>query len=145
MMQSPVEVAASTVHVTYDSTQHAMVIQRPQGNVTAMDACPATGGYAEEFSPTNLVASGLAGCMLFSMGVVALRDGIDLSGTEVDVGVSPAVEPFSYLGPIRLIFTMPRALSRAERAKLERAAEACPIHNSFRAEVPIIAEFTYPD
>jgi len=145
MNAADTELATTTVHVTYDSTQHAMVIQQPQGRVTAMDACPATGGKGREFSPTNLVVSGLAGCMLFSMGVLAVRDGLDLSGTDVSVDVWPPEEPSSRLGTIEMIFRMPGDLTPDDRLKLERAAAACPIHNSFHPDVSIMTRFAYPE
>lgn len=145
MIETPVEIAASTLRITYDSTQHAVVLQEPQGKATAMDACTATGGKGEEFSPTNLMASGLAGCMLFSMGVLALRDGLDLTGTTVEVAVEPPAELGARLGAIRLTFTMPRIYTVIDRVKLERAAEACPIHHSFHPQVPVTAIFQYPN
>jgi uncharacterized OsmC-like protein len=75
----------SELRISYDAIQHATALQGPQGKTVAMDACPATRGEGEEFSPMNLVGSGLAGCMLFSMGMVALQDKLDISGVRVDV------------------------------------------------------------
>jgi len=74
------EVIMSELQISYDGIQHATALQEPQGKTVAMDGCPATGGKGEEFSPMNLVGAGLAGCMLFSMGMVALQDKLDISG-----------------------------------------------------------------
>jgi uncharacterized OsmC-like protein len=61
----------SELRINYDGVQHCTALQESQGKIVAMDACPETGGKGEEFSPMNLAGAGLAGCMLFSMGMVA--------------------------------------------------------------------------
>lgn len=73
----------ATLQVTYDGFQHCTALKQPQGKTAAMD-CPYT-GKGEELSPANMVGSGLVGCMLISMGTVAIRDNIDIMGTAVDI------------------------------------------------------------
>ncbi len=70
-----------TIHMKYDGDQHCTGLQ-PNGKTVAVD-CDRT-GKGEELFPDNLVGTGLAGCMLLSMGGLAKRDGIDISGTEVE-------------------------------------------------------------
>jgi uncharacterized OsmC-like protein len=106
-----------------------------------MDACPMTGGKGEEFSPADLVGAGLAGCMLLSMDVLAFRDGIDLTGTSIDVGVQLTEKR---IAAIDLEFRMPAGLVAEDRKKLERAAGACPIKPSLHPSIPIEVHFVYP-
>jgi uncharacterized OsmC-like protein len=103
--------------------------------------CPYT-GKGEEFSPGNLVGTGLAGCMLISMGTLALRDKIDISGTSVDVEMK---QTDKRIESISLVFSMPRSFSPKERLKLERAAGMCPIKNSFHPDVTISVKYDYPE
>jgi uncharacterized OsmC-like protein len=112
----------NTLRITYDELQHCTALREPQGNTVAMD-CPYT-GKGEEFSPGNLVGAGLAGCILISMGTLALRDKIDISGTNVDVQMT---QTDKRIEAISLLFSMPRNFSAQERVKLERAAGLCPI------------------
>ena len=135
------ETVATTLQVTYDETQHCTVVRNPLGRTVGMDSCRATGGKGEEFSPGNLVGAGLAGCMLFSMGVLALRDGLDISGASVDVEVSMTEKR---IGSIALTIGMPRSFSPDERLKLERASGRCPIKSSFHPDIPISVRFDYP-
>ena len=132
----------SKLQITYDQIQHATARLEPQGKLISTGACSAAGGDGEEFSPGNLVATGLVGCMLFSMGIPALRDRLDLSGLTVDADLSLRD---TRIDTIELTFHMPEGLLPKERTKLERAAAACPIKSSFHPEVRITVRFDYPD
>jgi len=132
----------SHVQLTYDGTQHCTAVQDPNAKTVAID-CPKSGN-GEEFYPDNLVGAGLAGCMLLSMGAVAQRDHIDISGTKVDVNVSMADKPDRHIGEIDVTVSMPKAFSPAERQKLEKGAAACPIKHSFRPDTKIVTRFEYP-
>jgi len=88
-----------------------------------------------------LVGAGLAGCMLMSMGTLAMRDKLDISGAFIDVEVSTTV---TRIGAIDLAFMMPRNFSEANHVKLKKAAWMCPIKRSFHPDVTISAHFNYP-
>jgi uncharacterized OsmC-like protein len=128
------------VRVTYDAAQHCTALKESHGKTVAMD-CPHT-GKGEEFSPGDLVGTSLAGCMFLSLGAVAQRNKLDISGARVDVEVSMAEQR---IGAIDLVFTMPANLSDTDRTKLERAAGLCPIKPSFRPDIPISVQFNYPE
>ena len=130
----------STLQTTYDGFQHCTTVRMPQGNKVAMD-CPYT-GKGEEFSPGNMVGAGLAGCMLISMGTLALRDDIDIHGTCVDIEIAGSQQRFQ---SISLVFHMQHAHSDVERTKLERAAGLCPIKASFHPDIDISVEYKYPN
>ena len=105
--------------------------------------CPCCKG--EEFSPGNLVEAALGGCMLLSMGTLAQRDQIDITGTHVDVKITSTDSPIMRFKDIAVTITMPRSFSKVERIKLERAAEACPIKHSFDADIAIAMSYVYPE
>jgi len=130
------------VRTTYDGPQHCSTLKEPQGKTVTMD-CPYT-GKGEEFSPTNLVEAALAGCMLLSMGTLATRNEIDMSGTRKRVKISTADKPPMRFNEIDIEVTMPRDFSKKDRLRLERAAEACPIKHSFGSDIPISVRYSYP-
>jgi len=76
------------------------------------------------------------------MGTLALRDKIDISGTNVDVQMT---QTDKRIEAISLLFNMPRNFSAQERVKLERAAGLCPIKNSFHPDVTISVKYKYPE
>ena len=131
----------SILQLTYDGKQHATALKEPQHKSVAMD-CPFT-GKGEELSPGNLLGVSVAGCMLLSMGALAQRDHLDLSGTVVDIKLSETDKPFPHVNSITLVFDIPRNFSATDRQKLERASGFCPIKASFRDETTISATFSY--
>jgi putative redox protein len=113
----------------YDGFQHCTAERRPDGNTVAMD-CPYT-GKGGEFSPTNMVEAALGGCMLISMGTMAMRGDLDISGTQIEVRISMTDKPRMRFGAIDISVAMPQGLSERDRRRLEGAAEHCPIKHSF--------------
>ena len=127
----------------HDGQQHCTAGRQPDGNTVAMD-CPYT-GKGEEFSPTNMVEAAIAGCMLLSMGPQAMSSNLDISGTQIEVKVSMIHKPRMHFGSIDITVRMPQGLTEKDRARLERAAEYCPIKHSFSSDIPISVEHVYPD
>jgi putative redox protein len=131
------------VVLTHDGPQHCTAQRLPDGNTVAMD-CPYT-GKGPEFSPTNMVEAALAGCMLISMGALAARSDLDLSGTRFEVKISMTDKPRMRFGAIDITVTMPRAFADRDRKRLEAAADSCPIKHSFAPDVPVSVQYTYPE
>jgi uncharacterized OsmC-like protein len=131
----------NTLQLTYDGKQHATALKEPQHKSVAID-CPFT-SKGEELSPGNLLGISVAGCMLLSMGALAQRDHMDLSGTVVDIKLSETDKPFPHVNAVTLAFNIPRDFSSTDRQKLERASGLCPIKASFRDETNISATFYY--
>ena len=131
------------VVTTQDGPQHCTAERQPDGNTVAMD-CPYTGKGAE-FSPTNMVEAALGGCMLLSMGALAARSDLDISGTQFEVKISMTDKPCMRFGAIDITVTMPQAFSERDRRRLEAAAEHCPIKHSFASDVPVSVQYIYPD
>ena len=63
------------------------------GQIIITDAPVDNQGKGEAFSPTDLVATALASCMLTIMGIVAKRDGIKMEGTTAEVEKIMASDP----------------------------------------------------
>jgi uncharacterized OsmC-like protein len=131
----------NTLQLTYDGKQHATALKEPQHKSVAID-CPFT-GKGEELSPGNLLGISVAGCMLLSMGALAQRNNMDLSGTVVDIRLSETDKPFPHVNAVMLDFNIPGDFSATDRQKLERASGLCPIKASFRDETKISATFNY--
>lgn len=134
------------VSLTYDGFQHATSLQTERENArgkTVATDCPYT-GKGEEFSPLELTGTGVAGCCLISMGTLAMRREIDISGTRLDIELS-WTKKMDRIGAINLIFIMAKNYSYKERMMLERAADACPIKHSFHPDTKITKQFIYPE
>lgn len=139
-MNTPTE---RRVITTQDGPQHCTAERLPDGNTVSMD-CPYTGKGAE-FSPTNMVEASVGGCMLLSMGTLALRSDLDISGAKIEVKATMTDKPRMRLGAMDISVSMPAGLSEKDRKRLEGAAEHCPIKHSFAEDMTITVKYDYPD
>ena len=133
----------SQVKTVYDGGQHCTSVDEVRGKSVSMD-CPYT-GKGEELSPGDLLESALAGCMLISMGPTASREGIDLTDVTVSVEVIGSPPPKIEYTAINVDVNMPTGLTSAQRNKLERAADSCPIKHSFSDRIRQSVSYHYPD
>ncbi len=131
----------NALKLTYDGDQHATAVREPQHSTVAI-GCPTTAG-GDEFSPGNLLGISIAGCMLLSMGAAAKREHLDLSGTVVDIEVTETNKPYPHVDTVTLAFTVPGEFSFKDRLKMKRAAELCPIKQSFGKDTVVTATFDY--
>jgi len=114
------------------------------GETIITDAPVDNQGKGKAFSPTDLVATALASCMLTIMGIVAKRDGIMIEGTTVEVEKILVSNP-RRIEEIRLKINFPHPISGKDQVKLERAAHTCPVSGSIHNELNEIVEFIYPN
>jgi len=107
------------------------------------DAPTDNNGKGEAFSPTDVVATALASCMLTIMGILAEREHIDLVGTEANVTKTMASNP-RRISKIEVQFTFPKNYDDSTKKKLENAALTCPVHHSLHPDIDKDIQFIYP-
>ena len=97
------------------------------GNQILTDAPPDNNGKGEAFSPTDLVCAALSSCMMTIMGMMAEKEGIDLTGLRSEVTKIMATNPRK-IAEIQIIFFHPdlRATD-IQKQKLKNAAMTCPV------------------
>ena len=107
------------------------------------DAPTDNNGKGEAFSPTDVVATALASCMLTIMGILAEREHIDLVGTEANVTKTMASNP-RRISKIEVQFTFPTNYDDSTKKKLENVALTCPVHHSLHPDIDKDIQFIYP-
>jgi putative redox protein len=138
---------AVEINITYEGGLHSAATHGPSRQTLNTDAPVDNGGKGAAFSPTDLVATSLGTCMATVMGIVAERNKLDITGLQVQVIKEMASAPVRRIASLktRLVFPQGKALSAADRAKLEAAAKACPVKQSLHPDVQTPIEFVYPD
>jgi putative redox protein len=116
----------------------------PSGAVIRTAAPLDNQGDGSSFSPTDLVAAGLAACIVTTMAIVAEREGIDLTGVRFSLEKHMRGDP-RRIDRIPVRIEMPAGLTEVQRRKLEFTARACPVHRSLIEEIEKPMEFVYPD
>jgi len=113
------------------------------GNTIITDAPPDNNGRGEAFSPTDLVCAALSSCMMTIMGILANREGIDLTGLRSDVVKIMASNPRK-IAEIQVTFTHDNLVATdIQKEKLRRAALTCPVALSLSDSVKQTVEFNF--
>lgn len=100
-------------------------------------------GRGELFSPTDLIAAGLATCMLTYMGIAAKKMGVDLRGTTADVEKTMVSTPRRRIGTLSVRIRCPHVPTPEAQAKLEQAAAHCAVHASLHPEIRFVFDFVW--
>lgn len=109
------------------------------------DAPVDNNGKGEAFSPTDLAATSLGSCAMTIMGIVARRDEIDFSGSEIEITKIMSSEPPRKIARIEVNFKMktPVELSEEVKAKYIRTAHTCPVALSLHPEIEQVFTFEW--
>ncbi len=103
------------------------------------DAPVDNNGKGARFSPTDLMATSLATCMLTVMGIKARSMGFDLPDLKVDVIKIMKADP-RRVAEIELTFHIPAALKDLdEKTKtiLQYTANTCPVMKSIHPDIEV--------
>jgi len=133
------------ITAVYSGSLRCSATHGPSGAVVATDAPADNGGSGAEFSPTDLVATALGTCVLTTMGLVAQRHDLDLSGMRVKVIKEMAQRPVRRIASLRTEIWVPAAAvpEQSSRDRLEAAAGKCPVHASLHPEIDAPLVFHY--
>ena len=113
-----------------------------EGAVLLTDAPKDIGGDASAFSPTDLVASGLAACILTTIAMFAEWRGIDITGATAHVEKEMNPSP-RRIGRLPTIVTLPSAIPEEMRAAFEKVGHSCPVHASLHPEIDAPINYIY--
>jgi len=127
----------STIVCRYEGALRCVAEHAASGSRLITDAPVDNQGKGEAFSPTDLVGTALATCLLTVMGIVAERQGIPLEGASVrlEKGMSSSGE--RRIALLEAWIDLPAGLAEPQRALLQRAAEHCPVKVSLEGNVPM--------
>jgi putative redox protein len=114
------------------------------GSTILTDAPRDNQGKGEAFSPTDLVATALASCMLTIMGIVSRRENTtQVDGAKAEVTKVMYSEP-RRIGELHLKITMPKNnFSEKEKKIYEHAAHTCPVAKSIHPDIKQVVEFIW--
>ncbi|HVO33848.1 MAG TPA: OsmC family protein [Elusimicrobiota bacterium] len=118
-------------------------VHGPSQTTIQTDAPVDNMGKGEFFSPTDLVATALVGCILTTMGIVAQRNGLSLERLWAEVEKDMVKVPERRIGALRVTVHMPNTLTAEDRRKLESAGHHCPVHKSLHPDIDAPVTFVY--
>lgn len=136
---------AVNIDVTYLGGLKCEITHGPSQQKFHTEAPVDNGGKGESISPTDMVAGALGSCILTIMGIMAQRNNWDITGATVNVTKEMTATPPRRVAKLTATVTLPKgfALGEGDRAKLEAAANACPVKQTIHPETEIALQFVY--
>lgn len=128
-----------TSTVVYNGNLRTTCTHLKSGSFFETDAPVDNNGKGERFSPTDLLATSLATCMLTVMGIKARTMNFDLNDIKVEVLKKMKADPRRVSG-IDLTFHIPSSLQNIEgstKKTLIDIAENCPVIKSIHPDIEV--------
>ena len=119
-----------TVSCRYRGELRCEATHHGSGAVLITDAPIDNAGKGEEFSPTDLLATSVATCMLTIMGITAKSRNWSIEGSTADVEKQMTQSGPRKVEKLRVHLKLPQQLSNEQRSLLRRVAEQCPVKRS---------------
>ena len=131
-----------TMTIDYQGTLRCQARHGPSAASLNTDAPVDNHGRGESFSPTDLLATAAATCMLTIMGIKAEDKGWTLAGTRATVVKQMSSEGPRRVAALEIEVQLPATLDDAAVDLLQRVALACPVLQSLHPDVVIRHRFT---
>ena len=128
--------------IKYDGNLRTSAVHLDSGSSIITDAPKDNHGLGECFSPTDLVCTALASCMLTIMAIAVEKNGVDIIGTKISANKIMSKEP-RMIGQIDIKVSFPLDYDQKTKKILERAALNCPVHRSLAESVVKNISFEY--
>jgi uncharacterized OsmC-like protein len=132
-----------TIHSAYVGNKKTS-LTHPEGPVIMTDAPKDIGGDASAFSPTDMIAAGLASCILTTIAMWAERQGVSVAGARAVVEKHMSQPPAPRrIARLPVTVTLPASLPVEMRERAEAVGHKCPVHASLHPEVDAPITYVY--
>jgi len=121
--------------VQYAGNLRCEVVHTQSNTHLETDAPLDNKGKGDRFSPTDLLCTSLATCILTTMAIAAAERNWKFEGINADIEKIMNVSP-RRIGEIKIHFTFPNlGYDELMKEKIQRYAHACPVSRSLHPEV----------
>lgn len=132
-----------TATVEYCGELTTRMVHERSGYEITTDAPPDNFGKGAAFSPTDLVAAGLAACMTSILAIKMKQGRFPVVKMRTDVQKIMSAAPPRKIQKIVLDVYVEGPLAPQDRAEFEAVAHTCPVALSLGKDVEIEARFQY--
>ena len=132
----------NTYEVKYQGNLRTTSIHLDSGSEIKTDAPKDNHGLGKTFSPTDMICSALASCILTIMAIAVEKNNVDIQGTFAKVKKTMGSNP-RRIEKIQIDIIFPRDYDSKTKTILERAAHNCPVHHSISESIEKNVSFSY--
>ena len=123
----------------YDRNVHTVASHGPLKMNIPLGTCAAD--ERSELNPVDMMAMGLASCLLIVMGKKAVAENLDIVGAKADV--SYRLEDYR-IKAFKVDIQLPKKIGVQDQVKLTKASEECPLFLALNSDVDVTVNFKWP-
>lgn len=131
-----------TSKVIYKGSLRTACEHLKSNSIVETDAPTDNNGNGERFSPTDLVATALASCMLTVMGIKANQAEIKFDNVSASVTKIMGTEP-RRISDVNVVVKIAEKWSDREKEIMENTAKTCPVAKSLHPDINQNISFEY--
>ena len=128
--------------IKYQGNLRTIATHLDSGSEISTDAPKDNHGLGQTFSPTDMICSALASCILTIMAIAVEKKNVDIKGTTAMVKKTMGDNP-RRIAKIEIDIVFPKGYDSKTKTILERAAYNCPVHHTLSETVKKNISFTY--
>ena len=132
----------NTFEVKYQGNLRTIATHLASGSKIRTDAPKDNHGLGEAFSPTDMLCSSLASCILTIMAIAVEKKDINIKDATAIVRKTMVNNP-RRIAKIEIALTFPKQYDSKIKTLLERAAHNCPVHHALSESVEKNISFNY--
>ena len=132
----------NTLEIKYQGDLRTTATHLDSGSKISTDAPKDNHGLGETFSPTDMVCSALASCIITIMAIAVEKNDIDIKNTIAIVKKTMGNNPRRIV-KIEINLTFPKEYDLKTKTILQKAAHNCPVHHSLSEKIEKDISFTY--
>lgn len=129
--------------IIYQGDLRCTAVHGPSQSTIQTDAPVDNMGKGEHFSPTDLLGTSLATCVLTTIAIAARRKGLEMPGMTATVRKHMSTDAPRRIARLEVDITIPLPSDHPERPFLEAAANGCPVRRSLHPDTTVIETFTW--
>lgn len=133
----------STARVEYMGDLRTKCTHLKSGTEIFTDAPVDNHGKGEAFSPTDLVATAYASCMMSIIGIYCKEHGLNYKHGVAEVTKIMGTAPRRISEIVIELDLSGNGWNEEEQEKITRVAKACPVAKSVSEEITIVFDITF--
>jgi len=133
----------SDFKVSYKGDLSTEIMHLSSGSKILTDAPTDNNGLGRTLSPTDLVASSLASCMLTIIAIAANTHSINIKNMDADVTKIMSKTLPRKISQIDIKLSIIGIFNDKSKKIIERSASTCPVHHSLNKDILINLDIKY--
>lgn len=131
------------IHARLSQAFNVELLHDPSSQRVQTDPPKDNGGEGKSFSPTDLLASAYASCMLTIAAMHAAKHSLDIAGMSIVIDKHMSTKPPRKIAKLSIEWSIPDRIPEDKKAGLIEAGKNCPVALSIHPDIEIDLKITF--